>query len=111
MDILYSKVLKTDEKNEYISDIEYLAKVRVDNGDDENSSYDSDELHNAVIKELKRRYSITIRSLLNHHETTIRRILKQHKITTHQSKMQQTLEKLSLKEIRSILSEIHEHIR
>lgn len=84
MDILYSKVLKTDEKNEYISDIEYLAKVRVDNGDDESSYFDSDALRDAVITELKRRALLEISYILTHHlrKSSVKEVLKTHELAT-----------------------------
>ena len=83
MDILYSKELKTDEKNENISGLEYFARVRVDNGDDETTHFDGEEQKTAIVEELMRRALLEIENILQHHlrRKSVKDILHQHKIS------------------------------
>lgn len=109
MDIIYSKQLESDNKNTSISAIEYLARERVDNGDDENSNFENKKLHEAVVEELKRRAIIQLRAYIGakHDNTKLRNILRKHGITrTSNENIIQSLMKKDYKTVKAIVDHV-----
>ena len=60
MDILYSNELKSQDKNVYLSDIEFRAVLLVDRGVDETIDFSNEKLHKLIVKEIKRRLLLEI---------------------------------------------------
>ena len=109
MDILHSKQIESDKKNESISNIEYLARERVDNGDDENTTFENKELHEAVIQELKRRALIQLRAYIDakHDSKNLRNALKKHNITsTTKDNILKSLMKKDYTTVRAVIADV-----
>ena len=60
MDILYTNELTTQDKNEYLSELQFRAIMLVDRGVDETIDFGNKELHELIVKELKRRLLLNI---------------------------------------------------
>lgn len=110
MDILYSKTLETSKKNEYISDIEYESKRRVDHGADENTEFANPELKKGVLDELKRRALVEIRYVLesSHSRKKHSSVLRKHKLDgTSLDGILKNASKKTYKQLKAFLNDIN----
>ena len=61
MDIMYSKELTAQDKNVYLSELEFRAVMLVDRGVDETVDFGNEKLHKLIVKELKRRLLLDLK--------------------------------------------------
>ena len=66
MDKLYSNELKSKNKNEHITELEFRAVILVDRGVDETIDFGNEELHKLIVKEIKRRLLLEIQHKIKH---------------------------------------------